>query len=155
MPDESLSWGDFARTEAELAAYGKARLLEGIAFLATSRRDGSPRVHPVSPDIVDGHLLVFMEPTSPKGHDLRRDARYALHAHVAPYAPDGEFVCRGTAKAVTGEMRVEFGRKVPQMAERYVLFEFLIEEALRTVYVEKRPVRTRWTSSSGIASRAR
>lgn len=53
-----------------------------IAYLATTARDGAPRVHPVSPFISEQELYVFMEPTSPKGDDLRRDGRFALHAPV-------------------------------------------------------------------------
>ena len=68
----ALSWQDFANTQPELAVSGEASFKEGVAFLATIRKDGSPRVHPVDPDVIDGHLLVFMEPTSPKGHDLLR-----------------------------------------------------------------------------------
>jgi len=53
-----------------------------VAYLGTTRTDGSPRVHPVSPFIGAGCLFVYMEPTSPKAADLRRDARYALHCGV-------------------------------------------------------------------------
>jgi hypothetical protein len=56
----------------ELAAYGAARLLDSeVAYLATVRKDGSPRVHPATPIIGQGRLFVFREPTSPKGHDPR------------------------------------------------------------------------------------
>ncbi|MGH2405330.1 MAG: pyridoxamine 5'-phosphate oxidase family protein, partial [bacterium] len=51
-----------------------------MAYLATLRGDGAPRVHPVTPIVGEGRLFLFMEPTSPKGHDLRRDGRYALHS---------------------------------------------------------------------------
>jgi Pyridoxamine 5'-phosphate oxidase len=139
-----LSWQEFAKAEPELATFGEARFRQGIAFLATIRQDGSPRVHPVMADLIEGHLLVFMEPTSPKVQDLLRDGRYSLHAFVAPFAANGEFLCRGAAKALTGELRTRFGTKAPNMQERYVLFEFFIKEAFRTVYVEKKPIRTRW-----------
>ena len=143
-----LSWSGFAGAAPAVAAFGEARLREGIAFLATIRRDGSPRVHPVTPDIIDGHLVVFMEPTSPKRHDLLRDPRYSLHAYVAPFGTNGEFVCRGTAEPVTGDARVEFGKKAPNMKDRYVLFELCIGEALRTVYVEDTPDRMRWPAAA-------
>ena len=150
MTGGSLSWHEFAQAEQELANFGEARFREGVAFLATVRQDGSPRVHPVSPDLIEGHLLVFMEPTSPKGHDLLRDPRYSLHAFVAPGGIEGEFVCRGTAKGVTGELCARFGMKAANVLERYVLYEFFIEEALRTVYVEKHPIRTRWIANIGV-----
>jgi hypothetical protein len=77
-----LSWTDFAAEVPHLEVVGRRRLERRIAYLATIRADGSPRVHPVSPFIGGGCLALFMEPTSPKVADLRRDARYALHCSV-------------------------------------------------------------------------
>lgn len=74
-----LSWTDFAAEAPALEAFGRRRLERRIAYLATIRADGSPRVHPVSAFIVGGCLAVYMEPTSLKVADLRRDVRYALH----------------------------------------------------------------------------
>jgi hypothetical protein len=37
----------------------------------------------VTPILGENRLFIFMEPTSPKGHDLRRDGRYTLHCSVA------------------------------------------------------------------------
>ncbi len=73
--------------------FGAERLNGKVAYLATVRKDGSPRVHPMTPIIGQGHLFVFMEPTSPKGHDLQRDGRYAilelraLAVRLASYTP--------------------------------------------------------------------
>ena len=66
-----MIWDEFATAAPELAAFGLKRLETKVAYLATLRRDGSPRVHPVSPFVADGHLFVYMEPTSPKGHGRR------------------------------------------------------------------------------------
>lgn len=44
-----------------------------IAYLATIRRDGAPRVHPFCPIIASGRLFAAVPRSSPKGHDLRRD----------------------------------------------------------------------------------
>jgi len=76
------SWQEFAQHASELAAFGEARYESGVAYLGTLRPDGSPRVHPVTP-ILGEQLFLFMEPTSPKGKDLRRDPRYTLHCSVA------------------------------------------------------------------------
>ena len=58
--------------EPELAAFAADRLLAApVAYLATVRADGRPRVHPVTPVLTTVGLYVFMEPTSPKGRDLR------------------------------------------------------------------------------------
>src|SRR5882672_687210 len=92
------SWQDFALAEPELSAFGEARLKSGPAYLATVRADGSPRVHPVTPIIGEGHLFLFMEPTSPKGADLRRGSGYALHCSVSGGdGGDGEFYVMGHA----------------------------------------------------------
>ena len=78
-----MSWGTLEEKAPELAAFGVSRLHGRVAYLATLRQDGSPRLHPMTPIIGQGHLFVFMEPTSPKGHDLRRDGRYAIHCAVS------------------------------------------------------------------------
>jgi hypothetical protein len=54
----------------------------GLAFLATVRSDGGPRVHPICPLLADdlyGFIVV-----GPKLEDLRRDGRYALHCETFP-----------------------------------------------------------------------
>ena len=74
-----LTWNDFAQAEPRLAQHGQ-RLLRvddatpagGLAYLATVRRDGSPRLHPISPALIDGHLYALILTTSPKQADLRR-----------------------------------------------------------------------------------
>jgi len=59
-------------------------------------------VHPVTPILGAGRLFVFMEPTSPKGHDLRRDGRYALHSAVRDTeGSNGEFIVTGKARLVS------------------------------------------------------
>jgi hypothetical protein len=63
-----------------------------LAYLATTRADGSPRVHPVVPVLADGDLFVAIGDWSPKWHDLRRDARCVLHA--LPGSRDDEFMLR-------------------------------------------------------------
>lgn len=93
-----MSWRKFEFAAPELAALGTARLTGRIAYLATIRADGAPRVHPVSPFISHVTLFVYMEPTSPKGNDLRRDSRYAMHCSVEDTSGGGgEFCVRGRA----------------------------------------------------------
>lgn len=141
------SWAEFARADPELAARGAERLHGQVAYLGTVRGDGSPRVHPVTPIVGDGRLFLFMEPTSPKGNDLRREPRYALHSAVADGSGGGgEFHLRGSARpvddAAVRQAAVAAASYAPR--ERYVLFELEVDGAMLTVYADERPVRRRW-----------
>ena len=58
-------------------------------------------VHPVTPVVGEGRLFVFMEPTSPKGHDIARRGGYALHCQVGDAnGAGGEFYVRGRGERV-------------------------------------------------------
>lgn len=142
-----MSWRDFEEADPGLASSGAGSLSEGFAFLATTKRDGSPRVHPVTPIVGRGRLFVFMEPTSPKGHDLRRDGRYALHSAVgSPDEGQVEFLVTGRAGLVddpaSREVAAGLSRYPPP--DRDVLFEMDVEAALFTTYDGKNPARRRW-----------
>jgi len=76
------SWGDFEAAAPQIAAFARERLHGRVSYLATVQADGGPRVHPVTPIVGGGRLFLFMEPTSPKGRDLQRDGRFALHCGV-------------------------------------------------------------------------
>jgi hypothetical protein len=142
------SWADFSRQAPDFAAFGEARFSSGVAYLGTLRADGSPRVHPVTP-IIGEHLFLFMEPTSPKGKDLQRDARYALHCSVADSdGGDGEFYVRGRA-ILTNDLllraqAVQAASYVPR--DRYILFMFTIEFAFMNNYVNGEACPRRWQS---------
>jgi Pyridoxamine 5'-phosphate oxidase len=143
----SMSWQSLEDQQPELAAFGAERLNGKVAYLATVRKDGSPRVHPMTPIIGQGHLFVFMEPTSPKGHDLQRDGRYAIHCSVSDTSgAGGEFIIMGRAHLIDDpELRtlaVQLASYTP--AERYILFDFDIESAASTTYPNDRPVRQSW-----------
>ena len=145
-----MTWSQFLAAAPELAAYGRQRLERRIAYLATIRSDGSPRVHPVSPLISAGRLLLYMEPTSPKRADLHRDSRYAMHAAVEDNTGgEGEFLVRGraveTIDAVIRTQAFEQARASGYTPlDRYVLFELRIDEAIATIYRDGEPKRTRW-----------
>ncbi|NJN94211.1 MAG: pyridoxamine 5'-phosphate oxidase [Anaerolineales bacterium] len=146
-----MSWQALEDQSPELAAFGAARLHGQVAYLATVRKDGSPRVHPMTPIIGQGHLFVFMEPTSPKGHDLRRDGRYALHCGVSDTSgASGEFSLRGQAQLIDApEIRALAIQLAPYSpAERYILFEFSLESAASTVYEGDRIIRQCWQRES-------
>ena len=80
-----------------------------------------------------------MYPISPKGWDLRRNGRYALHAAVEDTTGGGgEVLVIGTA--------VEAESTELDRAKGYIVFELLIAEVLATSYdpTDLRPIRTRW-----------
>ncbi|MBL7260754.1 pyridoxamine 5'-phosphate oxidase family protein [Paractinoplanes lichenicola] len=130
------SWSDFTAAEPTLAAGIRALLQQygpGLAYLATVRADGGPRVHPVSPVITDAGLYCFIV-ESPKRRDLERDGRYALHSYP-PEENDDEAFLTGRA------MRVRDPRVIADLALSlhaspdvdWRLFELSIESAtLRT-----------------------
>lgn len=87
-----------------MAAAGRRLLAaggNGVAFLATVRKDGGPRVHPVMPVLADGGLYVFVVNLGWKYRDLRRDGRYAIHS--CPTEAGGEeFYVTGPATELSG-----------------------------------------------------
>jgi hypothetical protein len=142
-----MSWKLLEEEQSELAAFGEERLNGKVAYLATVRKDGSPRVHPMTPILGGGHLFVFMEPTSPKGHDLERDSRYAIHcAVIDSTGASGEFTMSGRAHRVDNPdlraLAVELASY--PVADRYILFEFDVESAASTLYPEHEVVRRSW-----------
>ncbi len=142
-----MSWKALEDQQPALATMGTQRLNGQVAYLATVRKDGSPRVHPMTPIIGQGHLFVFMEPTSPKGHDLQRDGRYAIHCSVSDTSgASGEFIVSGQARLIDDpELRslaVLLASYAP--ADRYILFEFDINSATSTVYQNGQPVHQHW-----------
>ena len=143
-----MSWSKLETADPELAAFGAERFVSsGVAYLATVREDGAPRVYPVTPIIGEGRLFLFMEPTSPKGHDLRRDGRYALHCSVEDSGGGrGEFFIDGRARLVDDPAQRQSAAKAASFApaDRYVLFELNLEHASSTIYDGGSPVRKRW-----------
>jgi hypothetical protein len=142
-----MTWKILEDQQPELVAFGAERLNGKVAYLATIRKDSSPRVHPMTPIIGQGHFFVFMEPTSPKGHDLQRDGRSAIHCAVSDNSgASGEFNITGHAHliddATLRTLAVSLASYEP--ADRYILFEFDIESAASTVYSEDRAVRRFW-----------
>jgi hypothetical protein len=144
------SWLEFAQHAPDLAKFGKARFGSGVAYLGTVRADGSPRVHPVTP-ILGEQLFLFMEPTSPKGKDLERDARFTLHCSVEDSSGgNGEFYVRGraflTSDPLLREQAVRAATYEPQA--HYILFVLNVEIAFMNFYVDGQPNIQRWSSTA-------
>ncbi len=135
-------WQELATAEPDIAEAGE-RLLrpsgDGVAYLATVRRDGGPRVHPVMPVLAGGRLYVFVVRMSWKYRDLIRDGRYALHAAAAPGGGE-EFYLTGPAREVEdGTARAAVtaasgGRLGHHDFE--ALFELGLERALHTKWAD-------------------
>lgn len=145
-----VSWEDFAASAPELAAAGRRLIYQygmGTGFLATVRPDGGPRLHPVCPVVAAGGLWVFVVP-SPKGLDLERDGRYALHA-LLPEEVEEEFYLTGRARrvddsAVRQEVAAAYHAPVP---DDHALFELELERVLYAAYRFRGdwpPTYTRW-----------
>jgi hypothetical protein len=125
------TWAEFAATRPEMAGRGAALLGVGVAFIATTASDGSARVHPFTPLISEGRLLNFIATHTVKYHNLRRDARYSVHAMLGK--DDEEFMITG--RAVTSDdwasrmsAAIE-ARKIDMISKDDVVFEFTIEFA--------------------------
>jgi hypothetical protein len=147
-----ITWGEFVRAEPELAAFGAGRLGVPPAYLATVRRSGAPRVHPVTPIITGDGLFLFMEPTSPKGRDLRERGWYALHNGVPDtHGSGGEFFLSGRGFAVDdAAVRAMAALAASyEPAEQYVLFELKLGEARCNGYGDvPLPARRRWSAAT-------
>jgi len=143
-------WGEFAEAAPELAAFGAERFVKAeVAYLATVRDDGSPRVHPVTPFIGGGRLFLFIGATSPKGRDLRHNARYALHSLVTDqHGSGGEFTATGSARIVddsaTRQIATEAVPYPPEEVEGCILFELAVDGASSTIYRQGESLRRRW-----------
>lgn len=152
-------WHQFVAHAPELSAFGYDLLSRfGMAYLGTVRKDGSPRVHPVSPMFVDGGLYVGIIATSPKRYDLLRDGRYVLHALPGPN--NAEFSVRGRAILVDDPQQcariTEAVASVTITAEDDMIFELDILQAIRTIYETPDeqtlvPIHTRWDAPAVIA----
>lgn len=146
------TWREFRDLEPELAGFAADRLAGSPAYLATVRPSGAPRVHPVTPIITDDGFYVFMEPTSPKATDLRKRHHFALHNGVPDDAGSGgEVHLTGDGREIIdGVLRnrvTEAASYAP--ADRYVLFELLLDEVRANGYGDTVLPRTlRWRSSS-------
>jgi hypothetical protein len=137
------TWNQFAALRPELAEPGRALLYQvgvGLGYLATTRPDGGPRVHPMCPVMTGAGLFAFIVP-SPKQHDLRRDGRYALHSFPSQDNEDA-FYCAGRARleddpVLRSELSAVFVAErarleVPAPSSEDLLFEFLLGSCLLT-----------------------
>lgn len=154
------SWIEFSLEDPELASLGKKLLFQsgshiGLAFLATLRKDGAPRLHPISLVFSNGHLYVLIPPTSPKCSDLIRDARYAMQAFPSPNNIDNEeFYLAGRVERIHDlvmRQTLITDTKI-HVEENEVLFELLHDRAMYSKLEmrgtpEEHPVHRKWRAT--------
>lgn len=142
-----LTWEEFAAIQPEMAEFGLKRLEYRVMYLATVRKNGYPRVHPFTPFVASRHLFAFMEPTSPKRLDLQRNGLFAIHSLVTDMnGTSGEFTITGRAHLVTDSATRELaGKGCPfTPKDRYVCYEFKLEECMTNTYVAGVPNTMHW-----------
>jgi hypothetical protein len=132
-----VRWGAFALAAPDLAEAGRGLLFQfkvGLAFLATVRKDGGPRLHPVCPVLSNDRLFVLITGASPKREDLLRDGRYALQSFPQPKPGSDEFYVTGRAVLVEdAETRAAILRDAKHMADASeTAFELLIDRVMHT-----------------------
>ena len=91
------TWNEFAALRPDLAEAGRALLYQfgvGLGFLATTRADGGPRVHPMCPVMHRRRDVRVHRPLDPSNAICVRDGRYALHSFPCPDDEDA-FSCIG------------------------------------------------------------
>lgn len=149
----TVTWEQFAQATPHLAERGARLLGAGVAFIATTAKDGSPRVHPFTPLIGGGRLLAFIARHTVKYGNLRRDPLYAIHAVLGK--DDEEFIVIGRAVAcddwATSMQAAVEARRINMTSRNHVPFEFMIErvhwavwEGLGTTDIRRRS--ERWQS---------
>ncbi len=146
-------WRELAEQAPELAAAAEPLLRDfTLAYLATVRRDGGPRVHPVTITLHGAELYVFLVRRTPKATDLLRDRRYALHSFprfengtVGSYVDD-ELVLRGSAVLVDDALTRAAVADVHNdtVHDGDLLFRLGVEHAQHKTRSAGRAVYTRW-----------
>lgn len=147
-----VTWGEFIALAPELAEVGRRLFDEHrLAYLATVRRDGSPRLHPVTPVDTGAALYIAVNHQSPKRWDLARDRRYALHAPLGE--SDAEFYITGKVRRVADEkdraqIKAAAGHTIH---DSDWLFELRVEHCLQGYWVnvgqpDTYPVRRQWSA---------
>jgi hypothetical protein len=106
-----VKWSEFAAASPKLAALGEERMEKhGLVLLGSLRRDGSPRISPVEPLLVDGELELGMIWQSKKALDLLRDPRCQVHTVITDRnGTEGEFKLWGRARDLGLAERERYG----------------------------------------------
>lgn len=118
-----MRWADLERDAPRLAERARQRLVgPGVLLVGTIRPDGTPRVSPVEPLLLNGDLWLSMMWQSRKAADLQVDDRVLVHSIVTrPDGDEGEIKIRGRAVPVDDpELRLHYGNAVQSLGWRPV-----------------------------------
>jgi hypothetical protein len=140
------AWAELEVAEPALEAFGRERFEGKVVLHATLRRDGAPRLHPVSPWFGAGLLLVGFRGHSPKNDEVALDGRYAMHSAIDSdnhEGAGGEFLVRGWMERVSPEHpgAVAVPYEVPY---ELAVYACSVEEAVGTTYDGPTPIYRRW-----------
>jgi hypothetical protein len=135
-----VSWSQFEAGAPQIADAGRKLIHQhgiGLAYLASLRKDGAPRLHPICPTVFEGGLYALIGPTH-KQRDLLRDGRFALHSFPCPEVDD-EFLVMGRARMIDDEslrsrVLADLKSKGMTSTEDELLFEFQIDRAMHAAY---------------------
>jgi hypothetical protein len=135
-----VSWSQFEAGAPQIADAGRKLIHQhgiGLAYLASLRKDGAPRLHPICPTVFEGGLYALIGPTH-KQRDLLRDGRFALHSFPCPEVDD-EFLVMGRARMINDEslrsrVLADLKSKGMTSTEDELLFEFQIDRAMHAAY---------------------
>ena len=94
-----MRWMDLEHDAPRLGDIARARLVEpGVLLVVTVRLDGTPRLSPVEPLLLEGDLWLSMMWESQKAIDLSRDDRVLIHSITTSRdGREGEAKLRGRA----------------------------------------------------------
>jgi hypothetical protein len=95
-----MRWAEMEERQPRLAGLARQRLLDpGVLLVVTIRQDGTPRLSPVEPFVLDGLLWLSMMWESRKAADLTRDPRVLVHSIITSRdGGEGEVKIRGMAR---------------------------------------------------------
>ena len=150
-------FADVESQEPEFAARVRAAFdAHAHKYLATIRRDGSPRISGIEMHFVAGEPWLAGMPGSVKFVDLRRDGRFALHSGSAePDAFEGDAKLSGRAVPVLDAAeRADYAAKAG-VAPGHMGFELFRVELDQVVLVALDEARTAlvvtsWRPSTGL-----
>jgi hypothetical protein len=136
------TWNQFKAARPDLAKTGRSMFYQygvGLAFLATIRKDGGPRLHPMCPILNDQGLFALIVP-SQKRDDLIRDGRYAMHAFACEDNEDAFYITGrarlmddpATRQPLVAQFCSERGGIDPHRVDDELSFAFDVESCLCT-----------------------